>query len=114
MISMKWQLSPGMGGSYEPELYIAFRLCPATYSGRHAETGRFRPECLANYARNRWQLSAGTGGKFGPEYSEAAKSHALIILFNPFPYNDLNFFIVLYFPFSVTTPSTKRIRTCTE
>ena len=69
MISMKWQLSPGMGGSYEPELYIAFRLCPATYSGRHAETGRFRPECLAIYARNRWQLSAGTGGKFGPEYS---------------------------------------------
>ena len=26
MVSMKWQISPGMGGSFEPELYIAFRL----------------------------------------------------------------------------------------
>ena len=75
IISMKWQISPGMGGSFEPELYIAFRLCPATYSGRHAETGRFRPECLANYARNRWQISAGMGGKFDPEYAEWVSSN---------------------------------------
>ena len=70
MVSMKWQISPGMGGSFKPELYIALRLCPATYSGRPAENGRFRPECLAIYARNGWQLSAGMGGKFGPEYSQ--------------------------------------------
>src|SRR5208283_3395304 len=69
MVSMKWQISPGMGGSFKPELYIALRLCPATYSGRPAENGRFRTECLAIYARNGWKLSAGMGGKFGPEYS---------------------------------------------
>jgi hypothetical protein len=30
MVSMKWQVMPGMGGNFEPELYIAFRSCPAT------------------------------------------------------------------------------------
>ena len=69
MVSMGWQDWPGTGGSFPPEPYIAFRPFPATHSGRGAESGRFRPECLAAFPRNRWQDSAGTGGRFGPEYS---------------------------------------------
>ena len=47
MVSMKWQVSAGMGGSFEPERYIAIRSCPATYSGQTARNGRFSPECPA-------------------------------------------------------------------
>jgi len=60
MVSMKWQVMPGMGGSFEPELYIAFRSYPATRSGRAAQ--------MAALGRNAWQLRPGTGGNFPPEW----------------------------------------------
>ena len=60
MVSMKWQVIPGMGGNFEPELYIAFRSYPATRSGRAAQT--------AALGRNTWQLRPGTGGNFPPEW----------------------------------------------
>jgi hypothetical protein len=47
MVSMKWQVSAGMGGNFEPERYIAFRSCPATRSGKGCSNGSFRPEYLA-------------------------------------------------------------------
>jgi hypothetical protein len=60
MVSMKWQVMPGMGGNFEPELYIAFRSYPATRSGRAAQ--------MATLGRNTWQLRPGTGGNFPPEW----------------------------------------------
>jgi hypothetical protein len=59
MVSMKWQVSAGMGGNFEPERYIGFRSSPATRSDGAAQ--------MAALGRNTWQLRPGTGGNFTPE-----------------------------------------------